>query len=568
MTLNSNRSNDSRASPAIRVVDGLVDALADAGVRHVFGVSGANIEDLFATLNRSVRDISGVIAKHEFSAATMADGWSRVTGGLGVVAATSGGGAMNLVPALAEAHASRVPVLALVGEAPAALAGTGAFQDMSGQAGTFDAQRVFEPISRFCARAEDPATVLALLDRAITAALAPVHGPAVLLLPKDVQLSSVRWRAQTGAVPRDHCRPDDRRRAVEVLTRDASGDIVLIAGHGAATARARQGLSRLAELLDAAVAVEPDAKYTFDNRDPHFVGVIGVMGHPGAEAAVRRAAAVVLVGTRLPAMARFGLGDLTGTPVVCLGPEPPFVPAGAHLSGEVGDELDALCALLPARGRNVTALPHPPRLRSLPAHTGPGLGYREAVQAIEEALPDGATVVVDAGNTGAAAIHQLRAPQDGHLLVALGMGGMGYSFGAGIGAALATGQRSYVIAGDGAFFMHGMEIHTAVQYALPVTFIVFDNSAHAMCVLRETLYTGGATRDNRFGPSYLASGIAAMFPTVPARHVDTADALLDALALTSATSGPVFISVACDADEIPPFAPFLPNSEEPGHDRP
>ena len=96
-----------------RVVDYIVEHLAGAGVDHIFGVDGANIEDLYDAAHfRS--DITAVLAKHEFSAATMADGYSRsgagFGSGLGVVAATSGGGALNLVAGLGESLASRVPV--------------------------------------------------------------------------------------------------------------------------------------------------------------------------------------------------------------------------------------------------------------------------------------------------------------------------------------------------------------------------------------------------------------------------------------------------------------------------
>lgn len=88
-----------------RVVDHIVDRLASIGVDHIFGVEGANIEDLYDAAHlRS--DVTAVLTKHEFSAATMADGYSRGGAGLGVVAATSGGGALNLVAALGESLTS------------------------------------------------------------------------------------------------------------------------------------------------------------------------------------------------------------------------------------------------------------------------------------------------------------------------------------------------------------------------------------------------------------------------------------------------------------------------------
>ena len=97
--------------------------------------------------------------------------------------------------------------------------------------------------------------------------------------------------------------------------------------------------------------------------------------------------------------------------------------------------------------------------------TAPGVRYRDAMAVLDAALPDGVDIVVDAGNIGASAIHYLPVRRDGRFIVALGMGGMGYSFGAGVG--MAFGRQSggtVVIAGDGSFFMHGMEIHTALQY--------------------------------------------------------------------------------------------------------
>jgi acetolactate synthase I/II/III large subunit len=120
------------------VADLLVERLIAAGVQDVFGVGGANIEDMFAAVQRGRPAIRAVLAKHEHGAASAAAANARVRGGLGVVLATSGGGAMNLVHGLAEARASHVPLLAIVGEPPLDLQGAGAFQDTSGRAGQLD----------------------------------------------------------------------------------------------------------------------------------------------------------------------------------------------------------------------------------------------------------------------------------------------------------------------------------------------------------------------------------------------------------------------------------------------
>src|SRR6201993_81018 len=167
-----------------RVVDHIVGHLAGIGVDYIFGVDGANIEDLYdAAYFRS--DITAVLAKHEFSAAAMADGYSRSGAGLGVVAATSGGGALNLVAALGESRPSRVPVLALVGQTATTMDGRGSFQDTSGENGSLNAQALFSAVSLSCERVLTPADVAPALSRAI--AMARTGGPAVLLLPKDIQ---------------------------------------------------------------------------------------------------------------------------------------------------------------------------------------------------------------------------------------------------------------------------------------------------------------------------------------------------------------------------------------------
>jgi acetolactate synthase-1/2/3 large subunit len=118
-------------------------------------------------------------------------------------------------------------------------------------------------------------------------------------------------------------------------------------------------------------------------------------------------------------------------------------------------------------------------------------------------------------------------------------------------------RRTVVIAGDGAFFMHGMEVHTAVQYQLPMTFVLFNNNAHAMCVTREQLFYDDLYSYNRFTPSQLGAGLAAMFPGLSSVDVADIDAIPAALEWAMAVDGPSVVSVECAADEIPPFAAFL-----------
>jgi acetolactate synthase-1/2/3 large subunit len=285
------------------------------------------------------------------------------------------------------------------------------------------------------------------------------------------------------------------------------------------------------------------------------------MGHPGVADAVADSSVCLLVGTRLAATARAGLDDaLRSVPVVSIGSARPYVP-GLHVhSGDLRSSLAELARALTGHGRprGLQVLnPLPRRELRPPEHDGPGVRYRAAITALDEALPSDADIVVDAGNTGAAAIHHLPVRRDGRFIVALGMGGMGFSFGAAIGVCFARRRRTVVIAGDGSFFMHGMEVHTAVQYGLPITVVLFNNNAHAMCVTREQLLYDDRYSYNRFTPSRLGAGLAAMFPGLPSIDVTDAASLSTALRDAFEQPGPSVVSIECSADEIPPFAPFL-----------
>jgi len=553
-----------------RVVDHIVGHLARIGSDYIFGVDGANIEDLYDAAYFS-SDITAVLAKHEFSAVTMADGYSRSGAGLGVVAATSGGGALNLIPGLGESLASRVPVLALVGQPATTMDGRGSFQDTSGRNGSLNAEALFSAVSVFCWRVLTPDDIVSALPSAIAAAR--TGGPAVLLLPKDIQQAVVGVNGYGGSdgrgFERQGARIGDPHAIVRALRR-ATGPITIIAGEQVARDDARSELEELRALLRAQVACVPDAKDVAGT--PGFgsssaLGVTGVMGHPGVADAVAASAVCLVVGTRLSVTARAGLDDaLAAVRTVSIGSASPYLPCTHVHTDDLRGSLTMLTRALSGRGRaRGLRVPHfvADAELSPPSFAGTGVRYRDAVVVLDRVLPDGVDIVVDAGNTGAAAIHHLPVRRDGRFAVALGMGGMGYSFGAGIGMAFGRAmsngpsRRTVVIAGDGAFFMHGMEVHTAVQYQLPVTFVLFNNNAHAMCVTREQLFYDDLYSYNRFAPSQLGAGLAGMFPGLSSVDVADIDALPAALERAIAVDGPSVVTVECSADEIPPFAAFL-----------
>ena len=231
-------------------------SLAAIGVEYLFGVDGANIEDLYDAAHFR-DDITAVLAKHEFSAATMADGYSRATARLGVVMATSGGGVAESGSGLGESLASRVPVLALVGQPPTSMDGRGSFQDTSGRNGSLDAAALFSAVSVYCRRVTSRRDIVDRAGRGDRRRLR--GGPAVLLLPKDIQQSLVDIAA---AGPTSVSAP--RRRAIRSRS---SGRCAVPADRSRSSPASRwpatmpaPNSSSCARCCGARVATVPDAK--------------------------------------------------------------------------------------------------------------------------------------------------------------------------------------------------------------------------------------------------------------------------------------------------------------------
>jgi acetolactate synthase-1/2/3 large subunit len=331
----------------------------------------------------------------------------------------------------------------------------------------------------------------------------------------------------------------------------------------------------LVDKLDAMVAVTPSAKGLYDHRSHRFLGVTGVMGHPSVETYLREAELCFVVGTRLPLLARYGLErTLAAKSLVIINGSPCFVqdpvdggsgarqPARLVVAGPLSRRLSEINVLL-CEGRSFPRESVRTKLEYLeiPAasdRSDPGgLSYQDAVSTIGSFLEDDSDVFVDAGNTGAALVHYLNVRGKSTFFVALGMGGMGYCFGAAIGSTVQTRRRTYVFAGDGAFFMHGLELHTAVEHDLPLVAVVFNNNAHAMCEMRDRLYLGGARGENIFKKARIGQGLGAMFPSMFCREARDTASLVRAMREIEDHRGPAFLSVEIDPREVPPFVPFL-----------
>ncbi|MGV9672986.1 thiamine pyrophosphate-binding protein [Gordonia sp. NPDC003504] len=546
------------------------------GTRLAFGVHGANIEDIYAAA--ADIDLPTVVAKHEFAAGAMADGLTRVTGVPGLVLTTSGGGAMNVIGALAECYDSRVPILAVIGSAPTALVSRGAFQDMLSPPDTIDLERLVGAVTGHCSVIDSAAALQPALNAAAACLAADL--PAALVIPKDVQqqplpspsprhTDSIVTIAPTTTARSEHAMLAEF--AAELADTVRRGDRVVIwVGEEASRRQVGHLVRTLADRLGANVLAAPGGMDATGTDGTHGPGITGVMGHPSAVTALAGAARCVAIGCRMSITDRVGLDDvLARIPVTHLGSHPPRLPGCTHLGVaslpaalrtlevELAD-LGVAATAPAATGREFLEVPNPPA----PDHDRASMSLRDVVASASGELPDDALIFADAGNIGATVVHHLTLRAQQRFGVALGMGGMGHAIAAAIGVAVAEAagsrRRCVAFAGDGAFFMHGMEFHTAVEHGAPVTLIVANNDAHGMCVTREGLFFPNTISSNRFRHTDIGSGLAAMFNGIDVRcPTDPGELRVDCKQLFAA-DGPNCLVVETDCDEVPPFLPFLP----------
>lgn len=566
------------------LADALVTALREIGAEFVFGVGGANIEHIYDAVHRlGDGKLKSVLAKREDGAAFMADGLARVHRRLGVCCATSGGGMMNLVAGLAESLAESVPVLALVGQPPTGLAGAGAFQDSSGIGRTVDAEGLLRAVTKDTVHLPGGPGFWPVLGAAVGAALGGRPGPVAVLLPRDAMTADVP-PMPAGWVPalldaiRPRPVPRDELAGLDARLRAARSPVLLL-GHGVRRSPGGAAVAEFAGRIGVPVAVTMGARGEFPAGSPLFLGVLGVAGNPSVADYVRtRADLVVAVGTGISVMTRSPVPDWPAHRTVAVNIDAAATSwqgiADVVVHGDAGEVFVGLEEFRAADPFTVGPDTDYVRTRFVP-RPAPGadipgegiLTQSSAVRVIDRFTEPETHTFFDAGNCAVAAMHYSEVPAGGTSTIALGMGGMGYAFGAAIGAQLGArpNTRTVAFCGDGAFLMSGTEIHTAAELGVPVLYIVFNNGMHGMCVTRQDLYFGG----RREAVGYRRPGIAEIgralagpdrLWTATARTTTELEAALATYA--AGPPRPGVLELVLDHEEIPPFTPFL-DADEP-----
>ena len=269
----------------------IIRSLIRHGVDVVFGYPGGSVLDIYDELYKHSDQIKHVITAHEQGAAHAADGYARATGRVGVVIATSGPGATNLVTGIATAYLDSIPLVAITGNVATPLLGKDSFQEV-------DIIGITIPITKHSFIIRNVSELPGVLAEAFMIAASGRPGPVLIDIPKDVQA------AMTGLAPAEPlplpaaALPSVSELAAAAEMIEASKRPYIYCGGGVVTASAGDELLRFAEQIDAVIGCSMMGLSAIPASHPRNLGMTGMHGHEASILAKSRADLVIAVGVR------------------------------------------------------------------------------------------------------------------------------------------------------------------------------------------------------------------------------------------------------------------------------
>ena len=521
----------------------LIECLKEQGVSTVFGYPGGTVLDIYDALYRD-GTINHVITSHEQGAAHAADGYARVTGRTGVVIATSGPGATNLVTGIATAFMDSVPVVAITGNVGITMLGRDSFQEI-------DISGITMPITKHNYIVKDVNTLADVIREAFLIANSGRKGPVLIDILKNVQVGEAEYEPAIPAAAHSKPVPASALESAAAALKKAERPLILVGG-GAIASDASREVVALAEKLDAPVASTLMGLGACPASHPLFVGMIGMHGTATAAKLCMESDCILALGTRFSDRVALNRDKFAaGKTVIQIDIDDAEIDKNVPVTYSVlGDVKQALTTLLPMlqqkrRSFSKTAADH--RAAEQKKNKTDELGHKVLIEAAKLA-PKDTIVVTDVGQhqMWTAQYYPIERPRT--FCTSGGLGTMGYGLGAAIGAAFGSGKHVILVTGDGCFNMNLTELSTAVTENLPITILLMNNRALGMVRQWQKLFYNNRFSQTdirkktdyvKFAESFGAKGYAIE------KEADIAPVLKKALA----TPSPVLVDCRISNDE-------------------
>ena len=499
----------------------VIECLVEQGVDTIFGYPGGAILNIYDELYKNQDRIRHILTAHEQGASHAADGYARSTGKVGVVFATSGPGATNLVTGIATAYMDSSPIVAITCNVPTSLLGKDSFQEI-------DITGVTMPITKHNFMVKDVKYLASVIREAFVIAKSGRPGPVLIDIPKEVTAAEVEFepmknpdevivsaesaslnRALSVPVPSD----EEIKSAAEIINNAKRP--VIYAGGGIIISNASTALLDFATKADIPVSQSMMGRSAFPSSNPLDIGMVGMHGTKASNMAVTESDLLIALGARfsdrvISDTSKFAVNSR----ILHIDVDPAEInkniAASTSLVGNVNDVLKRLIPLLKKADHSEWKSQiaewkkiYPKMYDSKPADS---INPKFLCECIHKIAGDDTFITTEVGE------HQLWTAQHypfekpRTFVTSGGLGTMGFGTGAAIGIQIANPKARVVhIAGDGSFRMNCNELATIAHYNLPLVIVVVNNGTLGNVRLWQRLFYGerysATTLD--FGPDWV-----------------------------------------------------------------
>ena len=535
--------------------DIIVRTLIEQGCDSVFGYPGGQILNVYDSLYKYQDEIHHTLTAHEQGAVHAADGYARATGKVGVVIATSGPGATNLVTGIATAYLDSIPLVAITGNVASSQIGSDSFQEI-------DITGITLPITKHNYFVGDIDELADTMREAFKIAKSGRPGPVLVDIPKDIQVAMGEYSPQPPVAADEKFAADDEAIMEAAECINAAERPMVYFGGGIMTGEAQAEMLELADKIDAPIGCSMMGLSGIPTDHPRYLGMQGMHGHYASSMALHNADCVISLGVRFndratgdkskfAPQAKIIHIDIDGSELS------KNINAFSGLKADIKLTLQRLLPLLKKTERPQWQAKIAEYLSDEEKYLDhrEGMTPRNAILTLNRHLKPNTPVATDVGQHQMWSAQNLKFQNSRRFISSGGLGTMGFGIGAAIGAATGTGEHTVLVTGDGSFGMCLTELATAVSYNIPVVILILNNGVLGMVRQWQTLFYNKHYSNTVLNRKTDFVRLAKAFGG-DGEKVDSLEALDAAIAKGFEFSGPYVIDCAIDKDEF--VLPMLP----------